>query len=176
MRPISPAAMRRLGLLLGALTLSGCASVCDDPTQGGFFGGLCGIRSGTYQADTQARQNELDQLQLQQQNLEDEKDRLSAAQQDAEAQVARLQGQIDQLERSIQTLGRDIDGLSATAAADDQRIGQLRAELGRLRSEIEQLENQPADQPELRRALELRATELNREYELLLQLYLDLAE
>jgi hypothetical protein len=117
-------------ILLGTTALMLALAACNttDPDQGGFFGGLGGLASGSYERDTQARRQALAAEQARNQQLRDQ----AAANQSERQRVAYERSSLQQ---QIAALNGDINRLSGRLSAaeaqkrNDPHLANLRAEL-----------------------------------------------
>lgn len=124
-------------ILIGttALTLALAACNTTDPNQGGFFGGIGGLTSGSYERDTQARRQALAAEQARNQQLRDQAAANQSERQRVAYERASLQQQIAALNGDINRLrGR----LSAAEAQkrNDPHLANLRAELEALERSV----------------------------------------
>ena len=76
-------------LICGAFLLAGCVT-SEDPSEGGFFNGVSGITSGTYDQRVEEREAGVADATARNEALAAEQARLSAQIQSAEGELARL--------------------------------------------------------------------------------------
>ena len=100
---------RRL-VVIGALAALSACSTSDDPSRGGFFSGVAGISSGTYERRIQNQQGTLQQEQQRSGELRESTDRMraenaqvQASLQAAERDMAAMRGETERLQASLQT-------------------------------------------------------------------------
>ncbi|MEM6680460.1 MAG: hypothetical protein AAF675_21545 [Pseudomonadota bacterium] len=117
-------------MLLTAL-LAGCESN-PDPASGGFFSGVQGLSSGTYEQRLQEREQTLEAEQAAQQRLSAEADALDAEQAAVSDEIAQSEMRLATLDRETQALEREI-----ASAAQAERISA--AERTRLEAEVRDL-------------------------------------
>ncbi len=168
-----------------ALLGSGCAS-STDPREGGFLGGVQGLQSGAYEERVQSRADSLNRLRDLQQDLD-------AKQANLESQKAGLEEELALERQSLAALDREVTGLEQsveTFQADDvqqkQQVQELQSRLDELKSRmqaqtsaLDALEGSgtgSTDQDLRRRQLEEQRRALQEEFELLMDLSLELSK
>lgn len=155
--------MRQL-ILVTTLLLGVTACTSDDPSRGGFFGGMSGLSSGTYERQTQARRDALAAEQQRNQQLQADAQRAGSQRQQVAAERAALQ-------RQNAALNNEIARLRAKLASAEAARGQNVAELRRLNGELDALQasgNQVNNDPTLADAeRRRRLDELNQRKQLL---------
>jgi chromosome segregation ATPase len=172
--------------VLAALGLVACAAPSSDPREGGLVGGIAGLgSSGAYQERVRTREERLAALRATQESLEGERRALEASQREWEAQLAAERAQLEQLDAELAALSEQVDGLMTQRAASDTRLAALRERLGRLQaaqrtqqSALDALEGSGlggSNEDLRRRQLVAQRDALREEFELLLQLSLELA-
>ncbi len=109
-----------------ALTLAACNTT--DPDQGGFFGGIGGLASGSYERDTQARRDALAAERARNQQLRDQASASQAERQQVAYERASLQQQVAALNGDINRLRGRLNAADAQRRNDPQ-LANLRAEL-----------------------------------------------
>lgn len=183
-RPITHGLLALLPAILLAILLGGCAT-SSDPRQGGLFGGISGLSSGTYEQRVQEREGRLDESQRSQAELSAESARLEREKGERLALVAQERDRFVKLDRDVQGLERKVKALSTQAGGSDkqaleaqQRVAALKVQLANQGRAIDALEgggdgSQPVDQR--RRQLEEQRQALQREYDALLEYTLKLA-
>lgn len=135
--------MRTLFVAAALLGLAACTN--DDPSRGGFFGGVSGLSSGTYERQTQARRDTLSAEQQRNQQLQTDAARTGAQRQQVASERAAL-------ERQNAALGAEINRLRGKLSAAEANRGQNAAELRRLSGELDALQasgNQVNNDPTL---------------------------
>lgn len=171
-----------VGLVLLA---SGCA-VSDNPREGGFFGGVAGLSSGTYDQRLDEREKNLQQLRAIQADLGVERASLETEKRSLAAQVAQERSQLADLNANIGALERRVVSLRGTAASSGQRVGDLQKKLTTLKGKVSQqtsaidaLEGADVADPATearRQQLETQRASLQQEYQALLDYTLQLAQ
>ncbi|AGA34174.1 hypothetical protein TVNIR_2533 [Thioalkalivibrio nitratireducens DSM 14787] len=174
--------------LAAAGLAAGCASAPTDPREGGFFGGVAGIHSGAYDARVREREERLERLRAVQAELETERSELDALHQTREQQVAAERSRLARMQQDVADLSQTVDDLEARHGSGDQRVQELQTRLvslqGGMREQQSSLDALEGVGPgggadpavELRRRqLEEQRRALQREYEMLLELSLELA-
>lgn len=174
--------------LLALGLIGGCATAPTDPREGGFFGGVAGIQSGAYEARVQEREERLERLRAVQSELAAEGRELDSQQQTREQQVAAERARLSRMNREVSDLSRTVDDLEARHGSGDQRVRELQTRLASLQqgmreqqSSLDALEGVGpggGSDPSVelrRRQLEEQRRALQQEYELLLDLSLELA-
>ncbi len=176
-------------LLLGVLLLAGC-SASHDPREGGFFGGIGGMGSGAYEERVQEREDRLSRLQQVQKDLEAEGEDLDSEKISLREQIDRERALLGELESSLAELEQEARTLEARDQKEQQQVVELQSRLADLKTGIDEQESSLSalDQLEgtvghgtgsedidLRRSqLEEQRRYLQEEYELLLELALEL--
>lgn len=97
------------------MAVAGSVSACatDDPSKGGFFGGLVGLSSGSYSEDLEGRKARLEAL--------------KQRQAEAEKLNKELKAQLETREEAAQRLTSEVQGM-------DGEIAQARSRLSKLKS------------------------------------------
>ncbi len=173
-----------ISVLLGGLA-SGCQTVSSDPREGGLLGGMSGLQSGAYERRVQDREARLAEMRAVQQDLERDQGTLAQRYDTLSRQVAEDQTRLTRLNSEIAGLDRNIDQLATRHGSEDKRVQTLRTRVTELKrqasrqqSSLDALEGSgvgDADTELRRRQLEEQRNALQREYELLMQLSLELA-
>jgi len=172
--------------VLAALGLAACAAPSTDPREGGLVGGVAGLGSGgAYQERVRTREERLAALRATQETLEGERRALEASQAGWAALRAAARAALERLESELAALSVQVDGLVTQRAAGDTRLAALRERLARLQaaqrtqqSALDALEGSGlggSDEDLRRRQLVAQRDALREEFELLLQLSLELA-
>jgi chromosome segregation ATPase len=176
----------RSGLLLFALAIfcSGCAS-STDPREGGFFGGVQGLQSGAYEERVQSREESLDRLRALQAELDAEQSSLGAEKRSLEEEVALERQNLTAMEQEVAGLEQSLDTYQADDTQKQQQINKLRSRLAELKttmqeqtSALDALEGSGTgnrDQDLRRKQLEEQRRALQEEFELLMDLSLELS-
>ena len=171
------------------LLLPGCAG-SPDPTEGGFFGGVRGLGSGAYEERVQEREDRLSRLQQVQKDLEAESEDLDAEKLSLREQIDRERALLGELESSLAELEQETSALEGRDQKEQQQIVELHSRLADLKTGIDEQESNlsaldqlegtaghdtgSADIDLRRRQLEEQRRSLQQEYELLLELALEL--
>ncbi|HKK32761.1 MAG TPA: hypothetical protein VJ934_04280 [Desulfomicrobiaceae bacterium] len=168
------------------LLLSGCVTGGDDPRQGGFFGGVSGLSSGRYEDRVKEREARLEQLRATQRGLDAEKGSLDANRSAALARVDADRNRVAAMQSEIAALEQNTRTLTARQGADQkrvqdlqQRVAELKAGMRNQASSLDALEGSglgDSDMDLRRKQLEAQRNGLRREYELLMQMQMELAQ
>lgn len=172
-------------ILFGAAVFSGCANVSTDPREGGFFGGVSGINTGTYDARVRERDERLAQVRETQRALEQETGQLEAQKSATASKVEADRVRVQKLNADVAALDKRVAALSAQEGADQKRVKELQTRLDTLKrqmgqqtSALDALEGSGLGDAETdlrRQQLEKQRDGLRREYELLMKMQLELA-
>lgn len=172
-------------MIVGVALLSGCANVSTDPREGGFFGGVSGLNSGTYEARVRERDERLAQVRETQRSLEDETSALEAQKSATASKVEADRVRVQKLNADVAALDKRVSTLSAQEGADKKRVKELQTRLDTLKrdmskqsSALDALEGGGLGDAETdlrRQQLEKQRDGLRREYELLMKMQLELA-
>ncbi|MBK1673083.1 hypothetical protein CKO35_07135 [Ectothiorhodospira shaposhnikovii] len=164
--------------------LTACAT-STDPREGGLLGGMQGLGSGAYEARVQEREARLEELRQTQRMLEGERDDLELRKAEQNRQVAAERARLSRLDADVSALDREVRTLSTQHGQGDRRVQELQARLaglkqqmGQQQSALDALEGEglgDTDADLKRRQLEQQRLALQKEYELLMQLSLELA-
>ncbi|MCG5502029.1 hypothetical protein [Ectothiorhodospira lacustris] len=173
-----------MAIALPMVLLAGCAT-STDPREGGLLGGIQGLGSGAYDSRVQEREARLEALRRTQRELEGEQGDLEARKAEQTRQVAAERTRLDRLNADVAALDREMASLSAQHGRGDQRVRELQTRLtdlkqqmGQQQSALDALEGSglgDSDTDLRRRQLEQQRQALQKEYELLMQLSLELA-
>ena len=174
-------------LLPALLVLAGCANVPTDPREGGLAGGVVGLQSGAYAARIQEREDRLQRLRSLQYELELEGDELEDEKARQTQSVAEARESADLLAARIEELAYAVDDLMDEQRAEDRRAQELKTRLETLQARMQEQQSGldgleghgegAAPDPEIelrRRQLEEQRESLQEEFELLLDLSLQL--
>ncbi|MBB3192398.1 hypothetical protein [Halomonas cerina] len=166
------------------LLLGGCAST-GDPREGGLFGGVQGLSSGTYDQRVREREDRLAALRDTQSELAEERQSLDHSRAGAERQLAVETRRLADLQGDTSQLRAELNRLSAEQGVQDSRVAGLRerleslqAGMDRQQNALDALEGSGVSDTELdrrRRELLAQREALREEYDLLMSLTLDLA-
>lgn len=146
-------AMTRSGItacgLLLSLSLGGC--VTDDPSKGGFLGGIAGLTTGAYDKRLETQKNTLEEHKQRQAEAEranaELKAQLAAREREAQqlkAQTASLDREIAKTNARLQRLGGDATGMAEKRKAMVANLTRIKKEIAALNKEITQ-ESDSAD-------------------------------
>ena len=159
--------------------LSGCLN-STDPREGGFFGGVAGLTSGTYEERVRDRQESLERAQALQRELEAEQAELDALRKNRASEVASAKSRMNDLQRDTRMLAQMVRSLEADNRGQEQTIRALQEQLDDLQRRIQVAQENNAGEAAVSQAkrsrLEEQRKELEREYRLLLDLYLKLGK
>ncbi len=126
--------MRSASVVSMMLLVGGCTS--DDPSKGGFFGGLAGLGSGSYEqriADRTASWN-ADERRYQEEVVS--KNDLDATVRERHYQVTDLELQVAELKGDIATLNADIETLQAEKTVTSGDLAKAENTIASLRDDI----------------------------------------
>jgi len=164
--------------------LSGCAS-SDDPREGGLFGGIEGLSSGSYDERVREREERLAALRDTQSELVEDRETLDRSRAEAERELAMESERLSALQEDVARLRAELGRLSSEQEEQDVRVSELQARLDALQagmdrqqSALDALEGRGVSDSELdrrRRELLAQREALREEYDLLMSLTLDLA-
>ncbi len=157
-----------------ACGLTACA-VSDDPRQGGLFGGISGLTSGSYQQRLDQRQQQIWAV-----------DRANAdaaanqAQQEADiaarrAELARLSGNVAKLQASADRLNRQAAALTAANSGQDE-LQQLRTRITATQRKLGDLQAKIASSTSDLKESQQEVEALNAELERLQDIYLSMTK
>ncbi len=171
-----------IGLLIAA---SGCVS-SSDPREGGFLGGVQGLQSGAYEERVRDREASLDRLRAVQQNLDAKQAKLEKQKAGLEEEVALERQSLAALDREVTRLEQSVNTFQADDAQQERQVQELQARLTKLKSQmqaqtsaLDALEGSgtgSTDQDLRRRQLEEQRRALQEEFELLMELSLELSK
>lgn len=140
---------------IGAL-LSACQTT-SDPTQGGLFGGIGGLASGSYDQRVQDRQ----------QNLENEQDNnvaLAREKQRVDQQGSATRAKLTRLEEEYATLSGDIKAMEKQLASAKDQNSDLKSRLDQLQKQVDLVQSDPFASEAIKKQ---RLEELRRQQQLL---------
>ncbi len=176
----------RILLICFCLFLIGGCAASTDPHEGGLLGGIVGLSSGEYERRIQERQARLQRLRAIQGGLQQETASLEARKTTLKKQLKAEKQRLSRLKRDVSALERRIKGLERQKEASSSKIKDLKARLAALKAEIktvsqdiDALEGSGLGDTEIdirRRQLEAQRKALQKEYESLLELTLQLGQ
>lgn len=152
--------------LVGALSLVGCA-VSDDPSKGGFFGGIMGVESGAYDQRISERQATLDAVKIQRQGAEEEQRQLASEHAAKQTEKSQLGAQVTKLDKDTKKLKSQVDKLKVSSDKAKQEKAALSKRLDQVNAELKGLQGGGADDQASRQ----RAQELEKEIQQLWEIY-----
>ena len=165
--------------------LTACAT-STDPHEGGFLGGVQGLSSGEYDSRINERQARLDRMKQEQAALDNEKKSLTQNKSSLEKkirqekqQLAKLKKKNRSLETKIAQLNKDNDISKKEMDALNQRSKQLTQDLQTTSNSLDALEGNASGGSSVdkqRKQLEAQRRELENEYQLLLDMTLELGQ
>ena len=177
--------LNHLAVAAAVAALAGCANLSTDPREGGFLGGVSGLNSGAYEARVVEREDRLAQLRETQRGLESERTQLETHRSDVDRQVAAERVRVKKLDADVVGLEKKVGTLKTKQGTDGKRVGELQSRLAELKrktaqqtSALDALEGSGLGDAEtdLRRTqLEEQRRALQREYDLLMKMQLELA-
>ncbi|PTN32753.1 hypothetical protein [Desulfonatronum sp. SC1] len=167
-----------------ALCVTGCAA-SPDPRTGGFFGGIQGLASGSYEQRVQEREQSLERLRALQQEMQTEEAELQATKQSLEEIILWEREAVQELETNSEVLLAELAELESLDASSEAQVAQLKQRIADLQrntrqqqSALDALEGDGSGEtdPDLRLQQLVKQREaLRKEYDLLLELSLELA-
>ena len=179
-----------LTVLICVLLLAGCGA-SQDPREGGFFGGISGLGSGAYEERVEEREQRLSRLQQIQKDLDAESREIDAQKTDLREQIELERAHLEEMQNSTARLEQEVSRMSAGDAAGEKKVNELRSRLNDLQSGLQKQEQELSSLDQLegtyghgdageevdlrRRQLEEQRRYLQEEYELLLELALELS-
>jgi len=153
-------------LIIMAMAASLTACVTDDPSKGGFFGGLGGLVSGNYKNDQDARQARLDALKQRQAEAEKENKELRALLETREEAAQRLTAEVKGMESDLTAARNNLRKMKAKTKDVEASRKQTLAKLEELKKEIATIKGKLAssnsDMAQLNQQLEARKEVLAR--------------
>ena len=171
--------------LLSLLFLVGCAS-STDPHEGGFFGGVQGLSSGEYDKRIEERQNRLDRMRQDKEALDRENKQLTKQDEVLQAKVDKEKHRLNKLNKDTNQLRKRIAELEKEGNVTQKEIDRLNKRMKALQHGIDSTnrsldalegDNGTPEAIEQRRArLEKQRSTLEKEYQLLLDLSLQLGQ
>ena len=171
-----------IGLWIGVY---GCAS-STDPREGGFFGGVQGLQSGAYEERVQSRADSLNRLRSIQQELDAKQAQLDNQKKTLEEEIDLERQRLTALDREVTRLEQGVETFQANDAQQKRKLQELQSRLTELKSQmqaqtsaLDALEGSGAgdtNQDLRRRQLEEQRRALQEEFELLMDLSLELSK
>jgi chromosome segregation ATPase len=131
-----------------ALIVGGCAA--DDPGKGGFFGGLIGLGSGSYERRAADRTEAWKAEEARYQEELASKNELDGALRDRRTRAVYLERQVAMLQQHIDELNAEIDSLETEEHVTSEEIEQAEAGVASLLKDIDELEEEKAAQEQAR--------------------------
>ena len=180
--------MKAIRILLASVLVAGlsaCATTSTDPREGGLAGGISGLSSGAYEERVREREERLAELRAAQAELDAESRELEATHAERQQLVEQERAELDRLNADLEALHVRIAGLTAQLGDTDARLVDLRQRLAQLdqaaqnqQSSLDALEGTgigDTDEDLRRRQLVQQRDALRREFDLLMELSLELA-
>lgn len=142
--------MMRAFALMGGIVLivGGCAA--DDPGEGGFFGGLIGLGSGSYERRIADRTEAWKSEETRYQEELASKNQLDDTVRDRRTRAVYLERQVAMLQQHIDELNAEIDSLETEENVTSEEIEQAEAGVASLLKDIDELEEEKAAQEQAR--------------------------
>jgi chromosome segregation ATPase len=128
--------MNNKWILLAGLALAACQT--NDPSQGGFFGGVGGLTSGNYKRGVEQREVRLQDSKDQNISLTRRTDRMDAQKQDVDEQLATANKMLASIESDLVNMQQRIDKARKNKSANEETLRSLEKKLGDLNADIEQ--------------------------------------
>lgn len=169
-----------VGIFMIATVINGCTTCTtteNDPSKGGFFGGVCGLTSGAYKERRDEKEANLQASQAEQQAAESEKRRLHSDKAEKLRQKQTLEADLNNIDNENKKLSSAVDKIKSEDVAARQKKAQLQARIQNLNAQIAQLKKQAASVPESAQndaaiaAHKKKAEELNQEMKQLWDIY-----
>lgn len=136
-------------LVIGmAMSLTACTS--DDPSKGGFFGGLIGLGSGAYEGRVDAEKAELEAEEVRYQGEVDGRNRLDRSLTERRAQAAELGDRLASLREDVDGLDAEITALQEEENVTVEQVEQAEADVATLLDDIDRIEQERAVADEAR--------------------------
>ena len=184
--------MKRASIVISLFSvglLIGCANQPTDPREGGLLGGISGLQTGAYDARVREREERLESMRAIEQQMAAERTDLDAQRATRQQQVAAERRRLSELNTEVASLSKTLDDLAVQHGTGDERVRELQERIAVLQQGMSQQQSgldalegmgagggaDPAADLR-RRQLEDQRKALQREYELLLQLSLELAQ
>jgi chromosome segregation ATPase len=177
--------MKKLMILPVSLALlaGGCAT-SKDPHEGGFIGGVQGLSNGGYEQRLKEREERLQRLRDEQQALDKESSDLKNRQSSLQKKLASDKRKLKKLSADTSKLKKQLARMKKSDAETRQKIADLQHRLGGLQqnisnttSSLDALEGNVGNDKDIERKrarLEAQRRDLEKEYQLLLDLTLQL--
>jgi chromosome segregation ATPase len=138
------------------------------------FGGVRGLSTGAYEKRVAAREARLARLRAIQNDLNDDKSVLASEKEDKQKTITALKEELVALELDSQGLSRDVARLEEERGAQDARVLELRGRIASLQKKLDMVNRASGDEAMQRETLRRKAAALSKEYEAVLDLYLEL--
>lgn len=172
--------------LCASLTiLFGCAGN-HDPREGGFFGGMAGLGSGSYKDRVAERESRLDELRSTQRQLDAETAQLQQQKSSVQVRIEQDRALVKNLQKEITDLEKSTKALAEQKGASDKRVAdlqkkieELKRQIGTVQSSLDDLEGSGLGDSEMdlrRKQLEAQRNALRKEYDLLMKMQMELAQ
>ena len=173
------------GIVGGALLITGCAT-SSDPHEGGFFGGVQGLSSGAYEQRAREREERLQRLRDEKRALDDESRELQQRDQRMTRKLASEKRRLHKLSGETRQLSGRIAGLKREGKASalelkrlEKRLAALKRGIASTSHSLDALEGGGGGASALdrrRTALRAQRKALEKEYQMLLDLTLQLGQ
>lgn len=150
--------------LIASLSLGGC--VTDDPSKGGFLGGVAGLVSGSYDKRLETQKNTLEEHKQRQAEAERANTELKAQLAAREREAQQLKAQTASLDREIAKTNARLRRLNggATGMAEKRKV--MASNLARLKKEIAalnmEISNESDSADNIKAAISKKKIELSR--------------
>jgi chromosome segregation ATPase len=164
-------------IALAFVILSSCSTTSTDPREGGFFGGLKGIYSGTYDNRIQEREAALEYSQSTQESLKNKSEDLNVEVQLKDKVLKAEREKAEKIESDLAAIEEDVFEIQSKSAEQKTEIKSLQTKIRNMRKQIDEQEKEilalddsggsPNDPQRYQRLLKER-DRLNKEYELIL--------
>lgn len=170
---------------LAIIFLSACAT-STDPHEGGFLGGVQGLSSGEYDRRHDERQARLERMKQQQSQLDNESRSLTQDKSSLEKKLQAEKRNIRKLHNDSKSLDKQIAQLNSDNEIEKNKVDELKQRSSRLKRNINDTSNSldalegddsgGSSVDKQREHLEAQRRELQNEYQLLLDMTLELGQ
>lgn len=117
-------------LIIIVLAVSSTAfAESDNPREGGFFGGLIGLKSGAYDSRVQQRKDELSRQESINQDLKEKQNALEKEAKASEIELADEQQRLDDLDEDLASLESDVNNLNTKSGKQKNEIAAIKRKI-----------------------------------------------
>ena len=122
------------GLAIGLLAIGGCTT--DDPSEGGFFGGVVGLASGWYARNAEDRERLLKAQRARQRELEARRERTEAERREVNADVEARRREAGEVTEEMRELGDEARWLRVGMDLTERERMQVEEDIGAVELEL----------------------------------------